>query len=71
MDGNDIPAGVCPFVHTKQASRGNRDWWPNQLNMKILAQNSHVVDPFGGAFNYADAFKTLDYDALKADLHAL
>jgi catalase-peroxidase len=49
----------------------NRDWWPNQLNLKILHQHSEMVNPMGGAFNYAEAFKTLDLKALKEDLYAL
>src|SRR5210317_1801652 len=49
----------------------NRDWWPNQLNLKILHQNSHMVDPMGEAFDYAEEFKSLDLDALKKDLYAL
>ncbi len=49
----------------------NRDWWPNQLNLKILHQNSHMINPMGGAFNYAEEFKKLDLEALKKDLYAL
>ncbi|NHK28791.1 catalase/peroxidase HPI [Parvularcula flava] len=75
MDGSDSP-GKCPFgagggMHTKHGGRSNRDWWPNQLNMKILRQNSALSDPMGSDFNYAEAFKTLDLDALKNDLMAL
>lgn len=72
MDGNDAPgSGKCPVIHTTFAARSNRDWWPNQLNLRILAQNQPVSDPMGGVFNYTEAFKSLDYDALKADLRAL
>jgi catalase-peroxidase len=55
------------------AGRGtsNRDWWPNQLNLKILHQNSHLVNPMGEKFNYAEEFKKLDLEALKKDLYAL
>ncbi len=49
----------------------NRDWWPNQLNLKILHQNSHMINPMGEAFNYAEEFKKLDLEALKKDLYAL
>lgn len=49
----------------------NKDWWPNQLNLKILSQHSIKVDPMGGKFNYAKEFKTLDYEALKKDLYDL
>ncbi len=72
MDGNDS-AGKCPVMHgtTSLGSLGLRDWWPKQLNLKILHQNSALSDPMGGTFNYAEAFKTLDLDAVKADLTAL
>jgi catalase-peroxidase len=55
------------------AGRGtsNRDWWPNQLNLKILHQNSHMSNPMGEAFNYAEEFKKLDLEAVKKDLNAL
>src|SRR5512144_607540 len=49
----------------------NRDWWPNQLNLKILHQNSAVSNPMGEEFNYAEEFKKLDLAAVKKDLHAL
>ncbi len=49
----------------------NNDWWPNQLNLKILSQNSAKVDPLGADFDYAEAFNSLDYAALKKDLTAL
>jgi len=71
MDGNDI--GKCPVAHGAVSAgvRGNSDWWPNQLNLKILAQNSSKSDPMGPDFSYAEAFKTLDLTAIKADLTAL
>ncbi|MCZ4282582.1 catalase/peroxidase HPI [Kiloniella laminariae] len=65
-------AGKCPMGHS--ASGGgttNRDWWPNQLNLKILHQNSSLSNPMGKAFNYSEAFKKLDLAALKKDLNAL
>src|SRR5579864_294609 len=49
----------------------NADWWPNQLNLKILHQNSPLADPMGKAFNYAQEFKSLDLNAVIKDLHAL
>ncbi|MDP9105163.1 MAG: catalase/peroxidase HPI [Candidatus Eremiobacteraeota bacterium] len=49
----------------------NRDWWPNQLNLKVLHQNSSLLDPMGPAFRYADEFKKLDLGALKNDIFAL
>jgi catalase-peroxidase len=49
----------------------NRDWWPNKLNLKILHQNSHLSNPMGEEFNYADEFKKLDLEALKKDLYTL
>ncbi|RJP76830.1 MAG: catalase/peroxidase HPI [Desulfobacteraceae bacterium] len=51
--------------------RSNRDWWPNQLNLKILHQHSNMSNPMGGDFNYAEEFKKLDLEALKKDLYAL
>jgi catalase-peroxidase len=59
----------CPVSHHRGTS--NRDWWPNQLNLRILHQNSSLSDPMGEAFDYAEAFKTLDLDAVKQDLFAL
>ena len=74
MDGNDInTGGKCPVMHA-QATLGvnsNRDWWPNQLNLKILHQQSDLSNPMDEAFSYREAFKKLDYDALKKDLTAL
>jgi catalase-peroxidase len=49
----------------------NKDWWPNQLNLSVLRQNSNMANPMGETFNYADAFKSLDYAALKKDLNDL
>ena len=66
----------CPVTGrtSKQAAGGGtsiRDWWPNQLNLKILHQHSHMSNPMGEAFNYAEEFKKLDLEALKKDLYAL
>ncbi len=73
--------GKCPFPHlhgtaakpapTSQGGRSNRDWWPNQLNLRILHQNSTLSDPMGQGFDYAREFRTLDLAAVKRDLHAL
>jgi catalase-peroxidase len=57
--------------HTVAASMSNRDWWPNQLNLAILHQNSSKSDPMGAGFNYSEEFKKLDLNALKKDLFAL
>jgi catalase-peroxidase len=61
----------CPFHHSSAANPTNRDWWPNQLNLNLLAQHSSLSDPMGKNFNYAEEFKSLDYNALKKDLAAL
>ena len=74
MDGNN--GGKCPVMHgavTKNSSSGtsNRDWWPNQLNLGILHQHDAKSNPMGKDFNYREAFKQVDYAALKKDLHDL
>lgn len=71
MDGNT--PGKCPVAHgaTKVGMRSNKDWWPNQLNLRILHQNTTKSDPMDADFNYAEAFKQLDFDALKQDIYAL
>jgi catalase-peroxidase len=76
MDGMSGQAGKCPVMHSVRpnatfASRTNREWWPNQLNLGILRQHSALSNPMGPGFDYAKAFKSLDYAALKKDLHAL
>ncbi len=57
--------------HTVGGARSNRDWWPNQLNLEILHQNSPLFNPLGKEFNYAEEFKKLDLDALKKDVEAV
>ncbi|MFQ3789415.1 catalase/peroxidase HPI [Halomonas sp. A29] len=69
-------AGKCPVMHgsrTKHGDKGNatHDWWPNQLNLNILHQHAPKSNPLGEAFNYAEAFKSLDLAAVKQDLEAL
>jgi len=66
----------CPVMHGAMTTstpekRSNQAWWPNQLNLAILHQHDAKVNPLGLDFNYAEAFKSIDYAALKADLHAL
>ena len=78
---NGSTGGKCPFPHlhgttskptpTVAGGRSNRDWWPNQLNLKMLHQNSELSDPMGADFDYAAEFKTLDLKAIKQDLYAL
>ena len=74
MDGNDMgQMGRCPVAHgaTKLGDRSNKDWWPNQLNLKILHQNPDAGNPMGKDFDYAEAFRKLDLKAVKKDLYAL
>ncbi len=72
MDGDS----KCPVMHGVEKNAvvlemSNQLWWPNQLNLKILHQNSPLSDPMGEAFDYAEEFKSLDLEALKQDLFAL
>ena len=72
MDGNDMKmTGGCPVMHnaTNRAGRSNKDWWPNQLNLRIL--NPGGGNPMPDGFDYGRAFEALDLDAVKADLTAL
>jgi catalase-peroxidase len=61
----------CPFNHAAGGGTTNRDWWPNQLNLKLLHQHSSLSDPMGEDFDYAKAFQSLDLAAVKQDLLAL
>jgi catalase-peroxidase len=61
----------CPVAHGARKSYTNVDWWPNQVNLKVLHQHSPLSDPMGKEFNYAEEFKMLDLNALIKDLHAL
>ncbi len=64
-------ASKCPVRHTSAGAQTNARWWPDQLNLKILAQHSPKSDPMGGTFNYAKEVETLDFDAVIKDLTAL
>lgn len=79
MDGafddiNNEKSGKCPVMHGAHSAKGtqaNQHWWPNQLNLKMLSQNALSISPMDADFNYAEAFKALDLDALRADLKTL
>ncbi|MGN6540417.1 MAG: catalase/peroxidase HPI, partial [Ginsengibacter sp.] len=77
MENNSNDISKCPFHNgnmkhnTGGGGTKNRDWWPNQLNMNILRQHSSLSNPLDKDFNYAEAFKNLDLEAVKKDLHAL
>ena len=70
---SDSSGGKCPFAHMHAGAQAqtNRDWWPNQVNLKMLHQNSSLSDPMGQGFDYAKEFQSLDLPALKRDLYAL
>ncbi|MEP6727408.1 MAG: catalase-peroxidase, partial [Bacteroidota bacterium] len=73
---NESDAAKCPFLNgglKQSAGSGtrNRDWWPNQLKLNILRQNSSLSNPMGEAFNYAEEFKLLDLKAVKNDIFEL
>ena len=61
----------CPFNHAAGEGTSNRDWWPNQLRLRILSQHSSLSNPMGEDFNYAEAFNSLDLAAVKKDLLAV
>ena len=69
---NEENGGGCPVAHDRAPhpteGGGNRGWWPNQLNLKILAKNPAEANPLGEEFDYAEAFETLDLDAVKKDI---
>jgi catalase-peroxidase len=79
MDGmtDNAGAGHCPVAHggspaaRKSSRRGNRDWWPASLSLSTLSQHSPRANPMGAEFDYAEAFKKLDLNAVIQDLHAL
>ena len=68
---NTATESKCPVAHGARKSRANVDWWPNQVNVKVLNQHSPKSDPMGKEFNYAEEFKKLDLNAVIKDLHAL
>ena len=75
-NSNGDGSGKCPFApatkkHTSAGAYSNSSWWPNQLNLRILHQNSPVTRPTNNDFSYSDKFKSLDLDALKKDLYNL
>jgi catalase-peroxidase len=83
MENGSDDSSKCPFLNGTMDQHGavkqnvggngtkNRDWWPNQLKLSILRQHSSLSNPVGEDFNYAEAFKSLDLEAVKQDLHAL
>jgi len=71
-----VVEGRCPVMHGSSAyqtsgSFANQHWWPNQLNLKVLHQNTSASDPMGADFNYAEEFKSLDLEAVKQDLEVV
>ncbi|WP_421700456.1 catalase/peroxidase HPI [Ancylobacter sp.] len=72
-DITNRPAGKCPVMHGAITETGtsNMDWWPKALNLDILSQHDTKTNPLGEHFNYREQVKTLDFDALKADMRAL
>ena len=77
MDGsNKVGTGKCPVIHgaakhMTSTAQSNADWWPNQLNLKVLHQHSNLSNPMGKKFDYAAAFKRLDLKAVKKDITAM
>ena len=74
--GSKTASGGCPFSggapkFTAGTGTSNQDWWPNQLNLKILHQHSPQSNPMGEVFSYAEEFETLDLDAVKRDIFDL
>lgn len=72
VDAKAEGGGGCPVAHGRAPhptqGGGNRQWWPERLNLKILAKNPGVANPLGEEFDYAEAFKTLDLPAVKRDI---
>jgi catalase-peroxidase len=75
MDESERNGGGCPVAHERAPhptqGGGNRGWWPERLNLKILAKNPAEANPLGEEFNYAEAFKTLDLDEVKKDIEEI
>ena len=72
-DITNRPAGKCPVMHgaLTEAGKSNVDWWPKALNLDILSQHDTKTNPLGKDFDYREQVKTLDFEALKADMRAL
>jgi catalase-peroxidase len=70
-DKSTLSEAKCPFGHGARKSHANVDWWPNQINLKVLHQHSPLSDPMGKEFNYAEEFKALDLNAVIKDLNVL
>jgi catalase-peroxidase len=70
-DKSTKPESKCPVAHGVRKSHTNEDWWPNQVNLRVLHQHSPKSNPMGKEFNYAEEFKTLDLNAVIKDLNAL
>ncbi|HEY3617688.1 MAG TPA: catalase/peroxidase HPI [Candidatus Sulfotelmatobacter sp.] len=68
---NTAAESKCPVAHGARQSHTNVDWWPNQVNLRVLHQHSPLSDPMGKEFNYTEEFKTLDLNAVIKDLQAL
>ena len=71
MDNRVESVGECPMGHGTRGGKSIREWWPNELNLNVLRQNSTSMNPLGSNFNYAIEFAKLDMEALKKDLHLL
>ena len=70
--GHDVSSeGKCPVAHGAPKHQTNSDWWPNQLNLRVLHQHSPLSDPMGKEFDYTEEFKSLDLNAVVKDLHAV
>ena len=70
-DDKTASQGRCPVVHTAAGAAASLRWWPDQLNLKVLHQNTPASDPMGEAFDYAEAFRSLDLAAVKKDIEAV
>ncbi|PTM02853.1 MAG: catalase-peroxidase, partial [Bacteroidetes bacterium] len=72
-ENNTEEAGKCPMGFDSGTKKGpdNKDWWPNQLDLSVLRQHSELSNPMGEDFDYAEAFNSLDYEAVKADIRAV
>jgi len=73
MNDKNGDISQCPVMggQHQKGSSANLNWWPNQLNVKVLHQNTNEGNPLGADFDYAEAFKSLDLEAVRKDLYAL